>query len=276
MTTVGCNSFSHEWDRVRPRADHAYYEKRDPKRCRARRFRHRAVWVCIVVVSIVIGCDSPPEERRSTIYELREDPTPENVVEIRSMLGDTDRDVRATALNTLVGLRVPDSMALTLSAIQDDEGFVRSIAAKLLGDLGDPEQTGVLVQRLLEDPDPWVRKTAAESLVMLGGDAAAGALVEGLSDPMETVRLASVSGLRKLDPGRATAALARLLLEDPSWEVRVQAAGALGISRDPDALPVLEAVLDDDNEFVRSAAANAIRRHEALAGGSNRQESPRE
>ena len=57
---------------------------------------------------------------------------------------------------------------------------------------------------------------------------------------------------------------ARILREDGVWEVRAQAARALGRSGDPAAVPALEDALQDENEFVRSAAANALRVNEAL------------
>jgi HEAT repeat protein len=84
-------------------------------------------------------------------------------------------------------------------------------------------------------------------------------LAQGLDDPMQNVRLAAVTGLRKLDPRTAKPALARLLLEDSVWEIRVQAARALGLTGAPEVLPVLEAALYDPNEFVRSAASHALR-----------------
>jgi HEAT repeat protein len=62
-----------------------------------------------------------------------------------------------------------------------------------------------------------------------------------------------------------------LLLEDPIWEIRVQAARGLGATGDPAVLPVLESALADDNEFVSSAAANALRVHKAASDGEETQ-----
>ena len=68
--------------------------------------------------------------------------------------------------------------------------------------------------------------------------------------------------MRKLEPAAAKPMLARLLLEDPKWEIRVQAAAALGACGDPEVLPVLEAAREDPHEFVRSAVAKAIASYE--------------
>jgi len=204
------------------------------------------------------GCGPSAEERRGSIYELRRDPTPENVAKIRKMLTDPDRDIRATALNTLVGMKVADAEELSLTGLEDDDGFVRSIAAKRLGDLGIVENAGLLAGILIDDPDPRARRTAAQALEELGGDVAADGLARGLDDPMKDVRLASVTALRRVDPTHAKAALARLLLEDTVWEIRMQAAGALGVCGDPEMIPVLEAAAKDENTFVATAAEAAL------------------
>ncbi len=228
------------------------------------RWRQRAVFVGAVAI-LAVGCAHDPEERRGSIYEWKASPTPENVARIRNLLEDADRDVRATALNVLVTLDVEDSGDLALAGLKDEDGFVRATAAKLLGDLGRQDDATVLSERLTEDREPIVRQRAAEALTKLGGDVALAGLAEGTGDPVDNVRLAAVRGLRKLDPGFARALLVRLLFEDARWEIRVQAATALGRCRDPEVLPALEAALDDPNEFVRSAVANAMRHHESAA-----------
>jgi hypothetical protein len=63
----------------------------------------------LVVVSLV-GCRADPATKRESIYDLKSNPTPENIAAIRAMAGDADRDVRATALNALVGLDVDDAV----------------------------------------------------------------------------------------------------------------------------------------------------------------------
>jgi len=205
------------------------------------------------------GCSQTADERRASIYELQADPTEENRTRIRALLEDEDRDVRATALNALVSLDASDAAQLVLASLDDEDGFVRSMAAKLLGDLGDPGHVEALSKRLEGDPDVWVRRRAAEALTELGGPGAAKGLGRGLQDPMEAVRLASVTGVRKLDPRAFKAELAAMLLEDPAWEIRVQAARALALAGDPQFRPVIESSLTDENEFVRSAAANALK-----------------
>lgn len=210
------------------------------------------------VVGCFAGCGQAPVEKIGSIYDWKADPTEANRAKIRALLGDPDHDVRATALHALVTLDVPDSEELALGSLDDEDGFVRSTAAKLLGDVGNPAAAGALVGPLLEDTDPVVRQRAAESLAELGGTTAVEGLARALADPMKEVRLAAVKGLRELDPAYAAAALARIVLEDPEWEIRVQAANALGLTGDAEMAPVLEKAGEDENEFVRSAASEAL------------------
>jgi HEAT repeat protein len=228
----------------------------------------RSPFILLLAAAAILGsahCGQDTKARIAAIYEAKADPTDENLLMIREMLEDPDHDVRATALNALVGLGVADSAELALDGLRDEHFFVRSIAAKLLADLGDPAHVEVLLERLERDADPLVRQRSAEALERLGGEAAIRGLVLGLGDPMQQVRLAAARGIRALDPTAATTELARLALEDPIWEIRVQAVSALGATGDPSIRPVLEKCLEDPHESVRGAAANSLRIHEAVA-----------
>lgn len=212
----------------------------------------------------ILGCAEDRNEKISSIYALKAEPSEANQEEIRRSLDDPDRDIRATALNALVTLRVHDAAALARAGLLDEDPFVRATAAKLLGDSGDETDAQRLVAVLEADSDPIARLRSAEALQRVGGPLAVAGLTRALSDPDEHVRLAAVRAVRELDPESAKPALARLVLEDPMYEVRVQAARALGTTGDIAVLPVLEAALVDPNEFVRAAASNALRVHRAV------------
>lgn len=218
------------------------------------------------------GCGSDPAERRGSIYALKADPTARNVQLIRERLADPDRDVRATVLNALVELEVADAAQLVQGALDDPDGFVRATAAKLLGDLDRSSLVPALARVLAQDPDPVVRQRAAESLARLGGPSALEALSYALVDPIERVRGAVVEALGDLDPGFAVEALIELLQTDGVWEIRAQAAQALGQSGDPAAAVALNEALSDPNEFVRSAVANALKVHAKVRAKAERDE----
>jgi len=217
-----------------------------------------AMVVCLA--ALALGCGDDPRERVSNIYELKMDPTPANVEAIRGYLDDEDLQVRVTAMYQLVELGVPDAQRLALESLDDPEGFVRMMAAQQLRSFSDPEVARRLAERVIEDEDSRVRRVAAESVAEVGGDVAIEVLGRCLTDPIAEVRKMCVEGLARLDPAVGVETLVRLLSEDPEWEVRVQAARALGLSGDRSAMAALEAATEDVHEYVRGAAAHALDR----------------
>jgi len=223
-------------------------------RKRVRRRLHGLAALCLLFGA----CARDPQDAIGRIYAWKAQPTDRNVAKIRSYLADPDRDVRATSLHALVSLAVQDAAAISLSALGDGDGFVRATAARCLGELREASAAAPLGERLASDPDWHVRRLAAEALAAIGGAEAVAALVLALEDPVRSVRLAAVAGAGELDPEAAFDVLARIVLDDPDWEVRVQAARAIGRSKRPEALPTLEAAQKDPNEFVRAAASAAL------------------
>lgn len=217
-----------------------------------------AMFLVLLVLSAGFGCSPSEKERISAVYELKADPSAGNVEELRKLLADPDRDVRATALHALVSLRVEGAISDARTALDDPDELVRATAAKLFADVGSANDAPILASHAQGDADPVVRRHAVEALHRIGGEQAVAALAAALVDASEDVRLAAAAGLRELDPAFARAELARLLVEDPSYEVRVQAAGALGHSNDASMRPALETALGDRSEFVRAAASHAL------------------
>lgn len=234
--------------------------------------RRAARWVSWALAltgtaAVLLGCERGAQTRVAQVYHWKRDPTPQNLQRIRACLDDENRDVRVTALYALVAASVPDTRELVVRAIEDEDGFVRATAAKCLGDLEHREAIPILVKHLLSDEDWHVRQRAGESLAVLGGEASREALARALADPVKEVRLVAVKGLADLDPLPSLDALARIVVLDPEWEIRVHAARALGLTRRPETLEALEAARRDPNEFVRAAAWKARREIVSTRGG---------
>ena len=83
----------------------------------------------LVVVSMV-GCEKPVSEQIDDIYQLKMDPTPANIAQLRDLLETSSPDVRVTALNSLVTLDVEDAAELAVTALEDDDAFVRATASR--------------------------------------------------------------------------------------------------------------------------------------------------
>lgn len=184
--------------------------------------------------------------------------------------------------------REPRASAVLLVALDNpDVSDVRALAARGLGETGDPEVVPALIDALRD----WrleVRAQAIRSLSELGDQRAIPALITaveeddealhpGLHQALKTFSASAVepliaslrSGSRQVRrrASRALAALGELSLEslsealdDPVVRVRASACEALGELGRPAALPALIARLDDEHPEVRLAAVEALRR----------------
>lgn len=216
-----------------------------------------------VALALATSCAESVEDRRNDIYALKAEPTSENVAHIRTRLDDDNSAVRATALYALVDLRVSDASELAIRGLSDSDSFVRKTAAHQLVELADPAAVPQLGKRVAEDEEPLVRKEAAAALSAIGTANAIDFLVTALEDPMSEVRLEATKGLAKRTPEVAVDALVSMVLQDPEWEIRVQAAMALGRSGREDVVLVLQEAANDPNELVRAAVVKALEQKRA-------------
>lgn len=156
----------------------------------------------------------------------------------------------------------PATPALVL-ALQDTDPGIRWQAARSLARLGEhtDEAAPVLVQCLAIR---LTRLEAAQLLVKIGPDAVP-ALCQTLDDPRSAIRQPAVEVLRDLGPAaiRAFLHLVVVLGEDPNPQLRREAAIALGRLGNAAAASYLIDRLDDPDERVRQAVAEAL----VLLGG---------
>ncbi|WP_371617377.1 fumarate reductase/succinate dehydrogenase flavoprotein subunit [Streptomyces sp. NBC_00454] len=174
-------------------------------------------------------------------------------------LTDPDPAVRATAVAVL-GETVPTGAGPALGGrLADPDPAVRAAAAASLRELlevlaPDPE-LGAALRAGLAVADPAVRSAALEALRVLRlGDP--DLYAESLRDAEVDVRIQAVRALVSVYAVAAVAAAAG----DPSREVRVTVAKALGTLRSADPLTPL---LSDSDPLVRAAALTSV----AATGG---------
>jgi len=198
---------------------------------------------------------------------------------------DRDPVRREHALALAANLKLAGAAAEALRALEDRSFPRRYVAAWALGELGDPTAVGPLV-RALGQGQGETSKEAARSLVKLGKPAvpmliealpgltgegrgyalrtlgelqdlrALEALVAALADPGSRTEAAWALG--KLGASAATDALLPLL-DDPAWQVRLEASRSLGLLEARQAQEALAVLREQDPApAVREWAARSL------------------
>ena len=145
---------------------------------------------------------------------LRSGPDEEATSILRGMLGASDPDERALAIEGLGGDRSGERVDLLAAALSDPAPRVRAAAARALGP-ADPGEAMPALLGALVDPDPTVRAAVASGLGTVG-ESAVDPVVSALSDPdraegaLAALEVLPVIGAREqiLDHARGQAASA--------------------------------------------------------------------
>jgi HEAT repeat protein len=164
---------------------------------------------------------------------------------------------RARAAELLGLLCQPEARDDLVRLLEDRDAEVRLVAARALGELGDPTAAGPLLESLVRTRSVPLR-VVARSLARLGPTAGT-VLVEGLRSDGALVRAvcAEICGL--VGVTAAQPALLAALDRDADEDVRVRAARALGRIGLLSALPALVRATDDwQPPALRAVAARAL------------------
>lgn len=144
------------------------------------------------------------------------------------------------------------------AALRDAHAAVRMSAATALGWIGDLRAASPLA-RCLKDEDEDCRAAAAWALGMLRSPVALKPLARALGDASKLVRQQVAESLGQLsDPITFDLLLDALTDAEEPLEVRAAATRALGQLHLPQALPVLQELLDAPQSALRLAAVEAL------------------
>ncbi len=185
------------------------------------------------VVQAVSALDSPnADDRRSALFSLAQMNHPSAYSALVEAVQHPLRDVRIDAAFMLAKQTENKDFAAVpglIEALNHEDNRIRSAAAEVLGEIGDPSSVPHLLQIINHERDGNIRWKATGSLSKMGEDAVPG-LVEAL--------------------------------QDEDWKVRRSACEALWSMGEPASVPGLIEALLDRNDVVRQAAAGAL---EAMA-----------
>jgi HEAT repeat protein len=212
--------------------------------------------LAFLAVVVLAGCRGSGDDKIRHASELGRSPSEPNKNRLAAMLQDPDRDVRATVLVVMATVDPVRARDLALKAFDDLDGAVRAASVRILAAAmpDDVELGRRLAVRAGDDADWQVRREALDAIAPLPDDEIRDALAKGLADSVDQIRGVTLR-MGSSRPGiLSVEKVAVLIVEDPSWENRVEAARVLGVSKDPAAYAPLDQAAADGNEFVRAAA----------------------
>ncbi|HLE18607.1 MAG TPA: HEAT repeat domain-containing protein, partial [Syntrophales bacterium] len=170
----------------------------------------------------------------------------------RELLKDESLDVRRVALGNVLDKRDQKAVELVIPFLNDQDWFVASLAAKTLGEIGDPRGVDPLIRALKGESnkkrrfngDMDLRRNAAEALGKIGGKKAVRALIEELDTPDINLKMSIIKSLGRARDNEAVPFLINLLSEG-NLSVCYNVILALGEIGDPYALDTMKALLGD-------------------------------
>jgi HEAT repeat protein len=135
---------------------------------------------------------------------------------------------------------------------------VRSLTAKALGKIGDPQAGPALLEALKDGKSRNLQLAALRSLGQLNYKKAIPAVRSFLDEPDPRLRRTAVLTLGLLQDRSATAKLLLMAREDDSPLVRPAAVEALGMVGDVHLIEKLLPMVNDGNAYLRAALAHAL------------------
>jgi HEAT repeat protein len=200
----------------------------------------------------------------SCLYALINFQTPESIALILSALKDNDPRVRENAATVL--LRVKDNAEVTAAvneALLDKSKEVRVAAARTLFEIGDKTSIPNLAKAMREAPDDYkgtdnLKEIAVELLGHLKAPEGIPHLVEAMTSTNTIVSAQAAFSLGLIKVPEAVPPLKEALNNHPDNATRANAAMALGEIGTPEAIEALIEAADAKDSKVRYNIENAL------------------
>jgi HEAT repeat protein len=185
---------------------------------------------------------------------------PDLLAALADKAGGQVREGAAIALDVLGDERSVPALLETLQNCSDDD-LANRIAGALGRIGGERAQIGLI--RILQTRTRTTigRGWAAYALGRIGGPESIAPLQRALKDREETVRVLAAGALGVAAGADAMPDLLKILSDERETQfLRQKAAETLGELRDPRAIPILVAAIDDGESEIADSAAEALRR----------------
>lgn len=227
-------------------------------------------WSALAFILSLSGCiqDAPPSSRDRTIsllLELLHDERPDmrrTAVESLGKIGDPRAKdsilplvhdpalmVREAAVKTVGRLKPANTEAVMLlltQALEDPAESVRQAAAVAIGEIEPEARLLTPLVALLQSSDPTIKRAAVRALLQVDASQWVPELITAGRDTDAAVREGIVAVLGEWGGPAVSPWLRERLAQDPSPEVRAEAAYRLGMRSDHDTKAALETAGEKD------------------------------
>ncbi len=195
---------------------------------------------------------------RERLARLGRSLLPEVLLRLRDASTDDQRERLLTLRYRLVA---NDGLVLAwpggLERLADTDAEVRHLAAEDLAIMATAEQQPLLLA-LFGDPDPLVREISLRGLRHVGGEHATAALVELLNDPEPNVRAAVLKQLAEDKATEMVDKVAAYVKKEQDVDLIVHAIRYFRETKSPKAVNDLMPLLEHDSWQIRAEAAEAL------------------
>lgn len=166
---------------------------------------------------IIALSDKDSIVRENSAYILGEIAAEGNEIAANTLKNDKQIEAMNAMHKPEIRQRVVDGL---VTALQDDDPWVRGNAAEALGKIRD-ESIIPYLMKAIDDKNALVRATAADALGLFSDDHSTEALIGALKDEDWNVRFNAVKSLGQKKDTKVLSAL-KLLQQDSNYDVRIK------------------------------------------------------
>ncbi len=174
------------------------------------------------------------------------------------LIDDADYAVQNKAVETIVSIEHPDTVAHLVPHLKSESEYTRRAAVEVLNEIASPTSVRDLF-RILKDEDWWVRSRAADALGKIGGPKVVKAVLILLKDKDEFVRRSAIEIINSTEDESTYDSLVDAL-GDSDWWVRERAVDGLANLGNRQAVPMLIKLLqkNENNKDDKNIESMAI------------------
>ncbi|MBI5328536.1 MAG: HEAT repeat domain-containing protein [Deltaproteobacteria bacterium] len=177
---------------------------------------------------------------------------------LKSIIENVDREAKKALLGTLEKIEAASSFDTLANAMQDKDGHVRKVAARILGNMKDKMAVPLLFNALLNEPYKDVQEALGEALFCYSGDDVEGLLIKLLNNEKTSLKIIAVRGLGKLKTDNSRNALIQAVKRSEP-DIRSEAVKSLGRFEADDITGIVSKFLKDESKTVRLSALEVMR-----------------